>query len=101
MKIDIIDEKYNPFMKRKELVINIETPEESTPARAQLIELLTKHIDKQADYIEVTKILSSHGLPKAKAWIFVWDEKRLKEEKKEEAKTESAAETTEKAAAQA
>jgi ribosomal protein S24E len=89
MKIDIVGERYNPFMKRKELIVEIENPEEPTPSKAQLAELLTKHIQEEAERIDITKILSSRGNAKSKAWVFVWDEKRVI---KAETKTEKTGE---------
>ncbi len=87
MKLDIVSERYNPFLKRNELVVDIEHPEEPTPSNAQLIELLTKHINKEKECIEIVRISSGRGLAKSKASVFVWDEKRIvKTEQKGEAK---------------
>ena len=86
MNLNITKEKYNPFMKRKELVVNIDNPEEPTPSKAQLAELLTKHVGKETDHIDIIDIFPARGLAKSTARVFVWDEKRVKKEAKTEEK---------------
>ena len=93
MNLNISSEKYNPFMKRKELVVGVEHSEEPTPSVAQLTELLTRHVNKESGYIEITRLLSDKGMASSKAWVFVWDEKRIvKAEQKEENKAEQPSE---------
>ncbi len=94
MKTRIRQEKYNPFLKRKELVIDIEGPEEATPSKAALQQLISKEISKDVESIEIIDIMPSHGMPRSVARVFVWDEKKVKdmskkEEKSEEVKTPS------------
>lgn len=93
MKHDIKNEKYNKFLKRKELLIDIENPEEATPSKAGLQQLLAKEAGKDVEHFEIVDIMPSHGLPRSSARVFVWDEKKAKdlskkEEPKEEAKSE-------------
>ena len=91
MKIDIESEKHNPFMKRKEIIVSIDNPEEATPSKAKIAEFVVKHSGKEIDHVEIVKIASGRGMANAKATVFVWDEKpvvrvKKKEEKKAEAK---------------
>ncbi len=92
MKTEIAKEKYNPFMKRKELVVGIENPEEPTPQKAALQQLLAKEIGKEVEHIEVYDIMPENGMPKATAHVFIWDEKKAKDLSKKEEKPEVPAE---------
>jgi len=88
MKTDILQEKYNIFLKRKELLIDIDNTEEPTPSKAALQQLIAKQLNADVGHIEILDIMPKTGMPKAAARIFLWDEKRvedlskLKEEKK-------------------
>ena len=96
MKTEITKEKYNPFLKRKELVVDIDNTKETTPSKAVIQHLLAKESGKDVEHIEILDIMPSHGLPRSTARVFVWDEKiakdmakkEIKEEKTEEAKKE-------------
>lgn len=93
MKTEIVQDRYNPFLKRKELVIDIENPEEPTPSKAQLQHLLAKEVNKDVENIEILDIFSGHGIPRSKARVFVWDEKKVKDLAKKEEKPEGEAKT--------
>ena len=88
MRTEIAKEKYNPFMKRKELVVGIENPEEPTPQKAALQQLLAKEMGKEVEHIEVYDIMPENGMPKAVARVFIWDEKKVKDLSKKEEKAE-------------
>lgn len=92
MRLEIKNEKTNPLMKRKELLIEIENPEECTPSRAGVQMLLSKQISTEPEKIEIVKIISESGMPKSKAHVFIWDEKKVEDlsKKKEEAKESKA-----------
>ena len=93
MKTEIVQNKYNPLLKRKELVVNIENPEEPTPAKAALQHLLAKETGKDVENIEILDIFSSHGMPKSVVRAFIWDEKRVRDLAKKEEKQEGEAKT--------
>ena len=97
MKTTIKDQKDNPFLKRKEMLVEIDHSSSSTPSKAALQQLIAKELKETVEKIDVRSIYSGHGLARAEARIFVWKEKNVKdlskkeepkEEKKEEAKTE-------------
>lgn len=104
--MDITKENYNTFLKRKELIVNTENPEEATPAKAVLQQHIAKHFSKDVESIEILDIMPKKGMARSIARIYVWDEKKVadlskpkeeKEEKKEEAtpKAEAKAEKKE------
>lgn len=94
MKIDIINDKENPLMKRRELLVSIDFDKGSTPSKADLQKFLTEQLKANIENLEISKILSEVGLSKGKAWIKIWKEKKIplyseiKKEKKEAPKEE-------------
>lgn len=88
MKIEVKDERHNPFMKRKELTVEIENPEEATPSKASLQQLVAKQLSKDAEHVEIIDIMQGKGVSKAKARIDVWDEKKAKDLSKKETPAE-------------
>jgi ribosomal protein S24E len=77
MKADITSERYNPFLKRKELVISIENPAEPTPRKAALQQLIAKQTKRDVENVEVLDVFSGSGAPKSIARVHVWDEKKV------------------------
>ena len=95
MKLDVKDEKHNPYMKRKELVLHIEHHAESTPSKAAVHELFTRQTSAEKEKVEIIDIVSETGLPKSKSNVFVWDEvpkKKVKKGESAEAKEEKKSE---------
>ena len=77
MKIQVITEKENPLFKRKEIIIALDYDGKATMSKAELQKLLAEEFKAGIDSIEITKILSEVGLPKGKAWIKIWKEKKV------------------------
>jgi ribosomal protein S24E len=90
MKFDIIEEKENPLLKRKEILIRLDYEGSSTPSKAELQKLFADHFKANIENVEISKVLSEIGLTRGKVWIKIWKEKKvpiyseLKKEKKEE-----------------
>lgn len=90
MKFDIIEEKENPLLKRKEILIRLDYEGNSTPSKAELQKLFADHFKANIENVEISKVLSEIGLTKGKVWVKIWKEKKvpiyseLKKEKKEE-----------------
>ncbi len=90
MKIELVSEKANPLMKRKELVLSIEY-NSSTPSKAEMQLAVSKQFGAEAKKVEIKKILSTHGKASGKAWVSVWEDKEIPiYGKKAEPKTEEA-----------
>ncbi|MCX6816218.1 MAG: hypothetical protein NT120_05215, partial [Candidatus Aenigmarchaeota archaeon] len=89
------------FLKRKELIVNTENPEEATPAKAVLQQHIAKHFSKDVESIEILDIMPKKGMPRSIARIYVWDEKKVADLSKKEEKEEKKEEATPKAEAKA
>lgn len=97
MKIEVISEKENPLMKRKELLVSIDYDKGATASKADLQKFLAEQLNANIENLEISKILSEFGLSKGKAWVKIWKEKKvplyseIKKEKpkKEESKPEA------------
>ena len=77
MKIEIKNEKQNPFLKRAELNIEIDHTEESTPSKAALQQWVAKERKKDVTSVEVIDIFSDTGKNTAVAHVFLWAEKKV------------------------
>jgi ribosomal protein S24E len=89
MNFQVINEKENPLFKRKEILISLDYQGGSTPSKADFQKTLAEHFKVNIDSVEIFKIISENGLPRGKAWIKIWQDKKvpiyaeLKKEKKE------------------
>jgi small subunit ribosomal protein S24e len=101
MKIQVISEKENPLLKRKEILVSLNYEGGATPSRAELQKTMAEQFNVEIERVEVSKILSEIGMPRGKAWIKIWEEKKvpiyseMKEKGKEEEKGEKVEETKE------
>jgi ribosomal protein S24E len=77
MSIEIIEEKENPLFKRRELVAAVNFASSATPSKMALQKALADQLKVGADSVEITKIISENGLPRGKAWIKIWHEKKV------------------------
>ena len=96
MKVEIVKEKQNPFLKRLEIVVAIDHTKETTPKKMELQQWISKEKKKDVTSVEIIDIVSESGKPIATANVYIWDEKKvddlskIKKEKKEEAPKEEA-----------
>lgn len=90
MKVNIISDKQNPFLKRKEIAVEIEHESEASPRKDALQQWISKELKTDADKVEIKHIFTETGLPKSRAKVFLWEEKivRKPEAKKQEKKEE-------------
>ncbi len=92
MKFEILEEKKNPLMKRKEILVSIDFEGSCTPSKFDLQKAIAESMKANAENIEVSKVLSEIGLSRGKAWVKVWEEKSgfdyAKKEKPKEEKPE-------------
>jgi len=92
MRFDVLEEKNNPLLRRKEIVLGLDYEGGATPKKEDLIEKLAEHFKVEKEFIEISQITSATGIPKGKAFVKVWEikppekKKVKKEEKKEEKK---------------
>lgn len=101
MKLEIKGDKKNPYLKRRELVAEIDHDKEATPSMAAVQQLAAKQLNADVAHVEVRNIYTGTGLAKSASQIFIWDEKKvedLSQKPKEETKEQPAAEPKEAAA---
>ncbi len=96
----MIEEKNNPLLKRKEVLVSIDYDGGSTPSKADLQKSLAKDLGVNLESLEITKVLSETGMSKGKAWLKLWEEKKVpiyttKKQKTEGEQTEAPAESAE------
>jgi len=82
MKNEILEQKDNPLLKRKEITVKIDFGAGATPSKEDLRLALAQQLGADAEHIEITKILSETGVGLGKAWIKVWEEKKIPSYKK-------------------
>jgi len=90
MKFEVLEEKENPVLKRKELVISLDYQQGSTPSKMDLQKALSEQMNANIEGIEISKIISETGLPMGKAWVKIWQEKKIPLYKKKEKPKEEA-----------
>ena len=77
MKLKILNEKENPMLKRKEIVASIDYEGGSTTSKADLQKLVSEQLNAKIENVEISKILSEMGRTGGKAWIKIWEEKKV------------------------
>jgi ribosomal protein S24E len=93
VKFKVLDEKENPMLKRKEMLMSLDYEGKSTPSKADLQKLLSEQLNANIESVEISKILSEIGRTMGKAWVKLWQEKKVpiySELKKKEEKPKKA-----------
>ena len=90
MKFIIINEKDNPHMKRKQLLLSVDHVSGATPSLAGLQTVLSREFNTEPEKIEIKSIHSLKGRQQSKATIFIWSENKVENlnKPKEEPKPE-------------
>lgn len=77
MKINVVKEKENSFLKRKELFVEIEHEKKATPTKASVQHLIAKQVNVSIEHVDIKNIFSLTGMPKSTSKIFIWKEKKV------------------------
>ena len=77
MNLDIVEDKENPLFRRREIVALVNFGSVATPSKAEMQKTMADKLKVSPESVEVTKILSEMGMAKGKAWIKVWQEKKV------------------------
>ena len=88
MQMSVVEEKENPFLNRKELVVELKHPGKSTPSKAELIKELASAHSVDESQVKIDYIFTKKGMPESLAKVKILKEKPKKEEKKEVIKPE-------------
>jgi len=70
---EIIEEKYNPLIKRREVVVKITHIGKSTPSRAAIKHSLAKYYNVSIEQVIVREINTEYGIGLSKAIVHVYD----------------------------
>ena len=79
MKFKILEEKENPMLKRKEIVMSLDYEGGSTPSKADLQKVLSEQLNANIENVEISKIMSDVGQDMAgdeSSYLFREKEKR-------------------------
>ncbi len=82
MKADVLEQKENPLLKRKDILLSIDFEGTSTPSKQSLKEELSKTFSAPAENIEIRKLTTEFGRAFGKAEVKVWEEKPPEKKKK-------------------
>jgi ribosomal protein S24E len=82
MKMDVLDKKENPFLKRTDLILMIDHVGQATPKKEEIIKEIAGKFDSSPEKVTVEYIFSEFGLAKAKVKAKVWKEKAPEKNKK-------------------
>ena len=85
MKVEIVESKENPLLKRKEIVGLISHEGEPTPSKASVQAYISKIENVDPKHVDVKKIFSpKSGILQSKILVYIWEEKEVPvlEEKK-------------------
>jgi len=88
VKVNILETRENPLLKRKELICSIEHEGDPTPSKAAVQAYIAKTEKIKPKNVEVKKIFSPKGGINSKVLVYFWKEKEVPvlEEKKAESK---------------
>jgi ribosomal protein S24E len=89
MKMKILEEKHNPFLKRKELLVHIDHDGEATPSMRALEHFLAKTLNVDSEKMEILNIYSARGAAIAKSQVRIWNEMKPKKERRKEKSEEA------------
>jgi len=92
MKIDVIEQKKNPFLKRTDLMLMIDHTGSATPKEEELKKEIAQKFKSGPDHVEVVYIFTQAGIAKSKVKSRIWEGKtpvkKVKKPKVEKPKEE-------------
>lgn len=77
MDVQTVSEKENPLLKRKEIIVALDFEGGPTASKAMLQKLMSEHFKTGIDSVEIATIMSEVGSSKGKAWVKIWQEKKI------------------------
>ncbi len=92
MKFEILSQKENQLLKRKELELAIDYEKGPSASKTSVSEFLQKNFSAAPESIEVVNIFSEHGSARGKAKARIWEGPAPKPKEKKKAGNEAAAE---------
>lgn len=77
MQFKEIDQKQNPLLKRKEIIVEMDY-DGATPSKAVLQQMFAKEFKSEPNKVEISKIISYIGKDSGKIWLKIWEDKEVK-----------------------
>lgn len=77
MELNLISERYNPLLKRREISVEINHPGEGTPTRASARELLTSKLKTDKGKLVIRKMTTKTGMNKTFCEVEVYEDPNL------------------------
>jgi ribosomal protein S24E len=99
VKLKVLEEKGNPMLKRKDLMIEVNHSGEATPKVYDMAQEIAKKFNTKLENIEIVYLFTEKGIAKSKVNARIWEKGSPKVVKKKE-KKEAPAEEAPKAEAQ-
>lgn len=93
MDLNILEERENVLLARKELRLNIKHPSSATPKKQELLKELSEKYSVPEDHIIIDFIFSKKGMNESVAKVKIYKEKPKIKEKKQKEKKEEKSET--------
>ncbi len=72
MRLQVLDEKHNPALQRKELTVAVDYEGKSTPKLAELSAAISKQLGVDLNAVDVRKLVGSTGAASGTAKVHVW-----------------------------
>lgn len=76
MEMDVVYEKANPVLKRREIIVNIKTSG-ATPSRKEVVAGVASHFGVDDKLILVDQILTEFGAQGARARVKIYDDPKF------------------------
>ncbi len=70
---EVVEERYNPLIKRKEVVIRIAHIGKSTPSRGLIRMEVAKYYNVEVDRTYIRKIETEYGMGVSKIYVHIYD----------------------------
>ncbi len=75
MKVEILEQKKNPLLKREEVSVSLEHPGKATPSRKEILPELAKALKSREDLLIIDKIFSVPGKNISEARVLAYKKK--------------------------
>ena len=89
MQVEVIEEKENPFFKRKDLILFVKHVGEATPSKESISKWVVEKYGVTPEQVKIDYIFTRTGIAESKAKVKVLKEKPKVEEKPKEVKNET------------
>lgn len=76
MDIDVISQKENPLMQRKEYWLSVDHEGKETPGRYALLPEIARKLGCEEGSVVLHKVFSERGLARSRAKVYVYVEKK-------------------------